>query len=355
MWELRGPQTERDSSAEAKCLKPIASSPHYESGVRSSNLFGHPSSGGMRHLLRHRPFGGHSAVRFRDHGPRTRFSGNKNSAKATVMGRRDIIANTSLVLLGAGFTMMAAAIAPGPYQALFFWTGLGFALAAAAVLIGLFVTAKKNDPPQIVGGTGGRGGDGFIAGAGGKGGDVTPLPGGGFYISGAGGGAGGSAPPRGTHYDATDRQRVRDALREAKDIMTELANANVELHRLIPVVRDGIGTSDAAAAASSLAEMREELVAVRSRILTRFVHGQDDGDEVHAVLDSATSDVLNLVATSITQALKAADAATANPPDLREFFEPHFRALGEAQSKFADWVSQSLRRIDDRRRELGGE
>jgi hypothetical protein len=177
--------------------------------------------------------------------------------------------------------------------------------------------AKPNNvPPSILAGTGGKGGDGG-----------NPVP---------------------SHWDAVDRQRIRDALREAKEIMTDLANANVQLHSLVSRIRSK-------RAMGELTSLREHFATVRARITTRFIHGQDDGNEVHAALASSTHDVLNLVTTSIDQALKAADAAEASPQHVSEFFEPHFRALADAQSRLADWVSQSLGRIEKRRREIPGD
>jgi hypothetical protein len=198
---------------------------------------------------------------------------------------------------------------------------------------------------------GGGGGGGQGPGQrGGDGGGISYTPDGALQ---AHGGKAADAQAMGAHYDARDRQRIRDALREIKEIMVRLAEANTELHAITSRIRQGLGTPDAAAASVSLSALQDELSATRVRIATRFVHGQDDGNEIHAILGNR--DVLNLVVVACENALKATDAAATSPAYLREVFEPHLKALDEARSQLAEWISHSLQNIERRRREIGGD
>jgi hypothetical protein len=164
-----------------------------------------------------------------------------------------------------------------------------------------------------------------------------------------------SPPPtqRSHHYDAVDRQRVRDALRELRDMLNGLSDLHMESHRLADRAWNAIGKPDATATVRfMLPTIREQFAEALLAIGVRFVHGRDDeSDEALAILGDRGR---------LSQAIAAIDGVIkpfsiqAPADDLREVIRPHWAAWSEANSQLGEWINVCKAKVERRRRDLGG-
>jgi hypothetical protein len=162
------------------------------------------------------------------------------------------------------------------------------------------------------------------------------------------------APALGAHYDAEEKRLARAALRELKTIVFDLGENQCQMHALIGRLYGNVGKPDGAVDILSLRSMKDVFEEQRLKIGQRFIHGRDDGDEAHAAMQSGHNDALSREIAAIEGMVRAIEPL-ANRPDLKEFAKPACETLSTANAQLADWISDTLRRIAERRRALGGD
>jgi|GEM_PF-4565424 len=95
--------------------------------------------------------------------------------------------------------------------------------------------------------------------------------------------------PRGAHYDARDRQLVRDALRELDSIIWDrVSPAQLTLHKLVHRAYQSVQTGSADRLYGAIDEIvaaTEVLKAVHKDLVAKFTHGRDTGEEAWAIID----------------------------------------------------------------------
>lgn len=158
--------------------------------------------------------------------------------------------------------------------------------------------------------------------------------------------------PRGAHYDARDRQIVRDALRELNTMLRDLAQVQVNVHAVAGRVRGSVGRPKSGEVVFALTSAKDYFEETRLRIGQRFENGRDDGNEAWAILGAG--DPLNREIVAIEGVLKVMKSLSQSP-DMSEFVESALSLLLTANAQLGDWISASLPRIDARRKELGGD
>lgn len=162
-------------------------------------------------------------------------------------------------------------------------------------------------------------------------------------------------PARGAHYDAADRQLVRNGLREFNSILWDkISPVQLDLHnQAIDAALLAIGRGELPAAFNRLGEHVIALQAARQELRERFVSGRDDGDEVWAIYGAR--DPLSGVINAIGAYRLALEDMPEWPSDaLRDFANLRARELRDENGHLGNWVGRCIEEIRARRKELGG-
>jgi hypothetical protein len=164
-------------------------------------------------------------------------------------------------------------------------------------------------------------------------------------------------PERGAHYDARDRQLVRDGLRELNTVLWDrVSPAQQTLHRLTNEGMNYVRT-DPSRVGPTIEEFGPNIEALRMArkvLQDRFISGRDTGDEVWAIIGSVDQIIASIgAAEEFIEALKSTQKA--DIPELFDFANARRTTLNIALNDLSMWIDHSIKAIAARRKELGGD